>query len=271
MRTRPEHFFAAAVLIAAFIATPTRTEAGTIGFQIQTTVHTGATVRVELNVRHTGDEGARDVEPSFELLGRRVGATKKEYVGPGTTAEWEAEIPTGTLEPGNYVLVTRLAYADANAYPFEVLAMSPFTVNAAPLPRATGTFELPDVPSRGAVSGRLELRLPDQRGDRYEVEVVAPAGVRITPARTTTSRGEDGRATVPLNVTNRNLLVGTSLEVFALVSSPDQSPPQTDMIRGVVTIREPRQPLTTEFFVRLAVGLAVLLVVLQAIHSRRSR
>lgn len=258
---------AAALLTLLCLATPAI--AGTISFEITSTVDTADGVRLTLGVKNVGNEAARSVRPTAVIGDATATGALVAVIGPGAQQEWTLDVSSEALPAGAYVLVSRVAYEDANAYPFEVLAASPFTVASSRRRQVSGALALPQIRGKEQVSAALTLRVPEQRSRRYEVRLILPAGIRADRTRHTVEVPEDGQLRLPLLLRNLSLLEGSSVNAFALVTGLDETPPQTDTIRGVVRIGAAPKPYTTSTFISVLIALIVYLLALEIIMGIR--
>jgi hypothetical protein len=80
----------AAALFACLGAAPQAAEAGTIGFTIKSTVSTEAGVRLQLELRNTGDEAAYDVHPSASVGEASAKGDTKKTIAPQQNGSWVA-------------------------------------------------------------------------------------------------------------------------------------------------------------------------------------
>ena len=257
----------AAALALTLTASPS--PAGTIGFSIDTTVTTGPGVRLEIRVTHTGDEAAREVRPTVLLGDRAVRGDKLEILRPGASHVWDVPVQRPNLPPGHYVIVTRLGYADANAYPFEVLAASPFDVGSRTAMQRRGTLAVPAIEGNGSAHVKLSLQTPKDTRDPVDVRIIAPTGLRIARDRFTLEPGANGRAEAEFGITNRNILPGNRVEMLALVTGPAGEVRRTDVVRGIVRVVDPPDPVTVDLFVKILLALVVYLIVLELVAGRR--
>ncbi len=243
--------------------------AGTIGFQIDTSVTTGPGVTVELKLTHTGDEAAQGVVPTAVLLDKKVRGHRVERFRPGTSEVWNMTLQDEDLPAGVYTLLVRVGYGDANAYPFEVIAMTPFNVGAEPRPRVTGHFLIPSISGKSSVDARLKLTFPETRGNSFRVDIAVPTGVDTSHEQLPVTLDQTRTVTLPVRLTNKTMLAGTRVNAFALVTSTDESLVQTDLVQGSLRISKPVDPLTTSRLVNVALVLAVFLVVFETIAGFR--
>ncbi len=248
---------------ALCLALAPRATAGTIGFTIDTSVTTGDGVQVHVTVRHTGDEAAVDVVPTIELLDTSVAGTRVERLAPGATQAWDIDVQRENLPPGIYTLLVRIGYGDANAYPFEVIAVTPFDVEATPNARVGGVFKIPPFPGKDTVEAELTLTFPATRGDEFHVEVAVPSGVSGEGLEFPLVVGRERVATLPFRLSNLTLLAGTTIPLFALITSQDEEVPQTDLVRGTLSVVTPEEHLTTGLLIQVIAALAALLVLAQ--------
>ncbi len=243
--------------------------AGTISFEITSTVDTADGVQLTLGLKNVGDEAARMVRPSAVLGEARVTGDPVKILGPNAKQEWVLKVSDDALPRGAYSLISRIAYEDANAYPFEVLAAAPFNVDANKKRAVAGALALPQMRGKDEVTGALTMRVPNDRGRRYDIKLIIPAGVRVDKAHHTVDVPANGQLRIPLKLRNVTLLEGSSVNAFALVTSLDEDPPQTDTLRGVVRIGKPPAAYTTSTFVSLLLGLLVYLIALEIIAGWR--
>ncbi len=252
--------------VILFLMAAGAAHAGTIGFKISTSVTTGNGVRVALDLTNTGDEAANAVVPMAMLGDRTVRASEIRQIAPQTSEKIEIAVQDADLGDGSYVLVTRVQYEDANGYPFEVLSSTPFDVRAARKIPLIGKLTAPAL-SGAAVEGRLTLRAAGNRGRRYEVKLISPRGVEMTPELREVEASAEGAIELPISIRNVSLLPGNPAAVFALVRSLDEASPQTDVIRGTVRALAVAERIDRRDFLAVIGVLGVLLVALE-IYSR---
>jgi tetratricopeptide (TPR) repeat protein len=267
---RPVARLAFALSMLAFSATSA--SAGTIGFTITSTVNTGPGVQLVVKLTQNGDEPAYDVAPIAEFAGHTASGQTLKKLDPGRSHSWQIPVQSEDVPPGSHVMIVRVRYADANAYPFEVIATAPFAVGTEPKPPVTGSLAVPLLQPDSAADGTLTLNVPAARGKRFHVSIALPRGLQGKRTERDVTVGKDARLRVPLNIRNRGLLAGTSVNVYALVTSADESTPQTDAIRGVVRIGEKTAPVLEQGDVVTAlVAGVVYLLVLELIAGFRYR
>jgi hypothetical protein len=192
-------------------------------------------------------------------------------VGPGGTQRWNIRVQDARLEPGAYVLIARIKYEDANAYPFEVLAAAPFTTPGAQRRKpVVGSLALPTLQGKQRTDAAVVLRIPDERGRKFDIRVVLPSGVTAdeTSHRVDAVPGDE-QLRVPLKVRNTTLLQGSSVNAFALITSIDESSPQTNVVRGVVRVGDPPKMFTEATFLSILLALLVYLAALEVIAGLR--
>jgi hypothetical protein len=259
------------LLLVASLALAPDAGAGTIGFKITASVTTGPGVRVVIELANTGDEAAIDVTPIALLGDRSARSPAVREIAANASHRFELEVQKEDLPPGSYVLVNRVQYEDSNGYPFEVLAATPFDVSTTRRRPVIGTITAPTLGGSGSVEGRAVFRAPSDRGRRYEVTFLSPRGIRMSPERHELEATADGSLEVPFSVQNVSLLTGNSAAVFALVRSLDETPPQTDLIRGNVRALAVADRLETRDFFAVIGLLLVTLVALELYSRVRSR
>ncbi len=253
----------AALLLFSLIR-PAPAAAERIGFEIKASVRASAErVELGLEVRNTGDETAFSVTPRATLGGRTVSGPGLTSLAAGASHSWDLLLHEGPTAKGAYIAVVKLAYSDANAYPFEALAAAPFEAGTARRPPLRGTLSLPALATGRQRTGQLSVNAPEGRGRRYSVRLFMPRGIRARLAETEISFGEGKRRVLPVEVSNKGLLAGSSVGVIALLTSLDESTPQTDLIRGVIRVKTAARILTPALLLRIAVALAVLLLVME--------
>jgi len=263
--SRLRRFAAGVVLTSLWCAAPAH--AGTIGFTIQTTVDTAGGLSIRIDARNTGDEAANDVRPIAEWGDVSAKADSVRSVAPGQTQTWTLHLSKTPPPAGIHAAIVRLSYEDANGYPFEVLASAPFSAQAAPRPVVQGQLTLPPIAQNASAKGALLLTVPKERGDRFTVRLVTPAGVSTSQQPKTLPVNKDRKLRIPLEVRNVTLLPGTSVNVFALVTGEGETPPQTDLVQGVVRIVAPPTRLGEHTFTTAAVALLLLLLALEVISG----
>ena len=159
---------ALAALALFLLLGPTPANAANIGFEIKATVRASAErVELALEVRNPGDEAAFSISPRAVLAGRTVTGPGLSRLAAGASHSWDLLLHEGPMAKGAYIAVAKLAYSDANAYPFEALAAAPFEVATPRRPALKGTLSLPALAIGSQETGRLSISLPAGRGRRY--------------------------------------------------------------------------------------------------------
>ncbi|RMD81011.1 MAG: hypothetical protein D6815_12835, partial [Candidatus Dadabacteria bacterium] len=208
---------------------------------------------------NTGNETAFKVVPRASLPGRPARSGAARNIAPGGTQVWSLALDRTALAPGGHVAIVRIAYEDANGYPFEVLAATPFSVRHRNRPAVAGRLLVPAIGSRGKASGSLDLRIPQTRGQRLAVRLVLPRGLSTPTPRRILFRGRNTHLRLPVEVRNHSLLDGSRVDAYAVVTVLDEHPPQSDLIHGTVTIRAgPRRATGAASSPWLLLGLALL-------------
>ncbi len=225
-----------AAVLAVLLAWAPASRAGTIGFQIESTVKVADGARLRVTLRNTGDETAFKVVPAAAFGGRKAARGDARNIVAGGTSSWTLPLAAKPPPPGNYVAELRIAYEDANSYPFEVVAVAPFSLGTSPREAITGRVRLTPIPASGTGRGTISLEVPEQRGHRLAIKLLLPAGVRSRPLRRVVDIGENRALRIPFEVENTSLLEGTRVDLYALVTALDESPRQTDVVRGMLSI-----------------------------------
>jgi hypothetical protein len=251
-------------MAASFVAfASARAEAGSIGFRTDAEVTAGPGVDAKITLTHTGDEAAADVSVSAELLGRTTDGEKIASIAPGQSQVWNFHL-TDHIAPGVYAIALRARYSDANGYPFEVVSIANAPVGVKAAARVFGNIEVPRLPVGGEVTAHLTAKRPPGRSGTMDAEIVAPGGIDVQPERVTLSFDESGKARADFRIRNQRLLAGTSVNVFAFVTGIDAGFPQTDTIRGTVSISAASVQLSAPMFYEAAAAVMALLLVLEA-------
>lgn len=257
------------VLGAALL--PAQALAGTIGFSVTTRVTTGPGVHATVDIKNTGDEAAFGVTPVLLLGDREASGERTEQMQPNAPRKWEIPVVNEDLASGSYVAVTRVQYEDANGYPFEVLAATPFDVGTKRRQAAGGSLVVPHLALGASAEGKFSLKIPQSRGRKYEVRFVAPRGSTITPERQTVEVDQSGIATLPVRVRNSGILAGNQAATFVLVTSLDETPVQTDMVRATLRSATAAEGLQTRDFLATLAAFVAALVVLEIFGAIRGR
>jgi hypothetical protein len=253
------------------LATPPDAAAGTIGFRVTASVTTGPGVVVKVELTNTGDEAAHAVAPTVLVGDRSATGEPISRLSPGQPKQWTLDVQSEDLDSGSYVAVTRVAYEDANGYPFEVLASTPFDVSARRRPAAGGSLVLPAVALRKSVSGTFRLKAAEGRTRDYAIRVVAPRGLRVVRHDQVARVDEAGHADVPIEIRNDGLLAGNSTAVFLLVTGLNETPSQTDLVRATVRAGTAADRVDTNDFISVFAVLAILLIVLELLGRGQQR
>jgi hypothetical protein len=237
--------------------------AGSIGFRVTTGISTGPGVRATVEMTNTGDEAAFGVTPVLLLGDHEVSGERSAQMLPNAPRKWEIPVVSEDLPGGSYVAVTRVQYEDANGYPFEVLTATPFDVGVKRRPAAGGSLVVPSLAPGRSAEGKFSLKIPQSRGRKYEVRFVAPRGSTISPDRQTVEVNQGGVAEIVVRVRNTGILAGNVTAAFVLISSLDESPAQTDMVRATIRAATAGEGLQTRDFLATLAALAVTLIVLE--------
>jgi hypothetical protein len=227
---------ATAVIAASLSLAVPPTSAGTIGFQITTTVETGPGVTAKIDVTNTGDEDAYNVKPSILFQGETVEGDGVESIPPNGKKTWTIPVLDGDAPAGAHVIVVRMGYEDANSYPFDVLATTPFTVSATKRNAVQGRLVVPHLAERGTRNASLSLKIPKVRGNRFRVDLIAPRALKLTPAHFEVDASEKRDFEFAFKVKNDGLLAGTHVAMIAAIRSLDEPFSQTDLLRGIVQV-----------------------------------
>jgi hypothetical protein len=261
----------ALAIISALVCCPGRTAfAGTIGFRVNATVTVAEQIDMAISIEHTGDEAALEVHPIVELEGQSAAGTPIQSLAPDGAETWNLTLAREGLRKGVYIAVIRVRYADGNGYPFEILATASVVVDQGKSSnRVRGSLRTQAVPQNSSAASVLTLETPKGRSGYSDVQIVMPSGLSVRPDSFRVDFSDTKKHVFDLTVTNKNLLLGTSVNVFALVTSSNGASSQTDLIRGNVRVTRAVERLTTKLLLQTALALSFLLVSLE-IYSRRS-
>lgn len=259
----------AAAASAAILFVSTAARAGTIGFKTDTEVTAGSSVDAKVTLTHTGDETASNVSVRAELLGKSVNGEEVSAMTPTQTHVWNLNLGDQVAR-GTYALILRTRYSDDNGYPFEVISSAVASVGVAAAPRVFGSIDMPRLPVGGEVTAVVTAKKPPARVGSFEVTLAVPEGLDVTPAKVPLVFDESGKAQASFRISNRRLLTGTSVNMFAIVrgqtgmTAQGVTFPQDDSIRGTLTIGAVEVKVTTAFFYWIASAIAALLGLLEA-------
>lgn len=250
-----------ALICAALPSSPVL--AGTIGFRVTATITTGSGVNATVELTNTGDEAAHNVTPIVVLGDRDASGDLVERLPPNSPKKWEIPVQDAELPTGSYVAVTRIQYEDANGYPFEVLSITPFDVGTRRRAAAGGSLVIPGVEPGASAQGKFSLKIPESRGRKYEVRFIAPRGATISPERKIVEVDQGGTADIEVRARNTGLLAGNVTAAFVLITSLDETPPQTDTVRGAIRASTSGEGIQTRDFLAALTVLVIALVVLE--------
>lgn len=259
------------ITLATSAATPRPAFAGTIGFRVNATVTAAAEIQVELSIDHTGNEAAINVQPVVELEGQSVAGSMLATMAPETTETWHVSLKREDLVEGSYIAIIRVRYADTNGYPFEILATANVKIgNPKTLARIRGNMKTAAIPENGSALSTLTVEASKNRAGKVDVQIVVPSGLQLSRDSIRLDMSKDLKKEVQLTVTNKSLLLGTSVNIFALVSNRDGATRQTDLIRGNVRISRAIERLTTRLLLQVSALLTVLLITLESLSRWRN-
>jgi hypothetical protein len=259
-----------ALLGAAFLPTPLAV-AGSIGFRVTASITTGPGVRATIELTNTGDEAAHNVTPIVVLGNRDASGERIEQMPPNAPRTWEVAVQEEDLATGSYVAVTRIQYEDANGYPFEVLSITPFDVGAKRRVAAGGTLALPSLAPGSSTDGKFSLKIPESRGRKYEVRFISPRGAAISPERQIVEVDPAGIAEITVRARNSGLLAGNHSAAFVLITSLDETPPQTDAVRTIIRAGTSGEGIQTRDFLAALTVFAIALIVLELLGGFSGR
>lgn len=255
----------AAVLAMVFVgAPPPDARAGSIGFRTDAEVKAGAGLDAKITLTQTGDESAEDVSVSAELLGHTTQGDPVAIIAPGQNHVWNLHL-VDQIDKGVYAVALKTRYTDANGYPFEVASIAAATVGVTPAPRVFGSIDVPRVPVGGQSTAKLTAKRPPERSGKFSARLIAPSGLEVKPDRVELDFNEGGKAVANFQVRNLKLLAGTSVNIFAFIDGSDAGFPQTDTIRGSVSIGAPVSRSTPPRFYEAAAVVLVLLALLEGL------
>ena len=263
MKSRLHSFFAA-VTLAAATTLPATALAGTIGFKTDAKVTAGPGIELEVTLTHTGDETAADVSVEAELLGKSVTGEKVPGIPPGQQHVWNFRL-ADNVASGVYSVLLRVRYADSNGYEFEIVSTAAAPVGVTPAPKLFGSIDVPRLTVGGQTTAVLNLKKPPERSGTFDVRLVAPGGLSVDPDKLTVDFDESGKATAHFAIRNKDLLAGTSVNLFAFATGNDPGFEQTDTIRGIARVTVAPPKITAENFYRAAGVVAGILVVLELV------
>jgi len=263
--SRPHAAAARAALVSILLITAgTDARAGTIGFKTDAKVTAGPGIDAEVTLTHTGDEMASDVRVEAELLGKTVDGEKVPAIAPGQNHVWKFHM-ADQIARGSYAIVLRAHYSDANGYEFEIISTAVAPVGISPAPKIFGSLDVPSLAVGGQATATLNLKKPSERSGSFEVRLVAPSGFDVTPDHVTLDFASGDKTSTQFHVRNKDLLAGTSVNLFAFVTGNDAGFPQTDTIRGMARITAAKVKVTSRQFYYAAAALAALLVLLEGL------
>jgi hypothetical protein len=178
---------------------PLTASAGTISISLATRITPGATVlRVDLDLRNTGDEPARNLVPTVEFQGRIVAGTALTTLDPASPQTVSFDVPlAGAVPPrGVWPVLVRVRYTDGGGYPFEAIH-----VDLARFGEAGAVSDVRLTVPDARVETETTIRMRVDRGDAeglIRIGFATPTGVIVTPRIITIEPGAD--ATVPLTI-----------------------------------------------------------------------
>jgi hypothetical protein len=253
---------------AALLAlVPLTASAGTISIALATRTTPGATVlRVELDLRNSGDEAALNLTPTVEFQGRIVAGSALATLDPGSPLTLSFDVPlAGAVPPrGVWPVLVRVRYTDGGGYPFEAIHV-----------------DLARFGDAGTASG-VRLTVPDARVetettirarvDRGAVDVpirlgfATPTGVIVTPRIVTIDPGAD--ATVPLTIAVMGATLASRLPLVTMAEFDTADGHQTVTAVSVIAIGPSGSGTRTRVVV---VAVLVLSAAIGAIVTRLAR
>jgi hypothetical protein len=180
---------------------------------VPTVTSTG--VRVQLEVRNSGDTAARNVMPILAFRGNETLGTFEPSLDPGRASMQTIVIPleSADRERGTWPIFCRVAYADANNHAFEAVHVMTVGFSAADTKAVPVSADVTG--ARFAVSGQAHVRLRSTIRTDASLTFVVPTGVAVTPDHASVFL-EPGTRTVAAVVTNAGATPSSRLPLFAV-------------------------------------------------------
>jgi hypothetical protein len=212
--------------------------AGSIGIatEVRATVERGS-LAVVVKLTNTGDEAARAVVPTVGFRDHEARGESRATLAPSESMETALRLPLGD-QAGQWPLVTRADYTDANAYPFQALHVA---LVSAP-PATPALVVVVDVDAKAVVgSGDIHVRVKSlSEGSRQvRVRFHVPRGLEVSPPIVPLTLEPWADATAEAKVVNRAALAGSRYPLFVTVEY-DDGIHHAALGHAAVEIRAPR-------------------------------
>jgi hypothetical protein len=256
---------ALAIGVLVLLAPRPEVQAKTIGVttEVRVTAEPGA-LAVVVKLTNSGDEAAKTVVPIVRVADHEARGEGRSTLAPGESIESTVRVPFDR-PAGQWPLVTRVDYADANGYPFQALQVA---LVSSP-PATPALVAVVDVAAEPVVdSGRIRARLKSlsDAPRRAQVRFVTPRGLEMNPALLPLDMEPWADATVEAEVVNRAALAGSRYPVFVTVEYDDRGEHHASVAHAMVEIHA---PVPRRVWTLLGVAAALLLAWVALLVWRR--
>lgn len=172
---------------------------------------------VTIDLINEGDEEAFSLQATVEAEGRAVTVPLVHRMAVREEVETTVHLPVGDLVPGTYQAVVRIAYTDANSYPFSTTTVASFVRWEGAVSPVTAHVRASDLSLSGSV--QVDVTNVDRRTHDVRVRVAAPREVSVRPAVTRVSLAPGARDTVRFEVESESALPGSAYVVHAILDT----------------------------------------------------
>jgi hypothetical protein len=182
--------------------------------QIQTSIENEVLI-VNVKITNQGDEDAKSVYVEIASPKSTFRSPTQPGLSPGASLVFISRHATKQLSPGQYPLILRTHYGDANNYPFSAVSLASFQKGDRVETGIVPALENQRLVKRART--RLSIKNLDDAEKKLHVRFPAPDELTIQPGSLDSSIGSNQEITLPLQVTNFSALAGSTYMVYAVI------------------------------------------------------
>jgi hypothetical protein len=196
----------------------------------------GGALKIQLNVRNSGDEAAHAVEPRLFFQNEMVAGRRRPSLGPGEAMAVELSAPAAGIGAGRWIYRIMVGYTDANEYPFHALHVA--TVDVGDVLQRQRVVLEQVVMEPVAAEGTLNAALKNLTGEtrRIQVAVYLPEGIHTAGPPPVVELAPWEARSVSVSVVNRTARPGSRYAIFVAAEYEDGATHQVALVPTVLEV-----------------------------------